>query len=148
MVAWGADRGLTGAGWIPVVNAADPILPEHPTRLIAAGNYNQGPIILGSNARELGLFQSVGHAPKVASVAELNEVLEEMFGPLVPFVLWAYPTPDDRSANDLYVQLMTDLLIRCPARALARSVSAQGTRAYLYHFEEGLAYHVYELRIR
>jgi para-nitrobenzyl esterase len=146
LVAWGADRGLTGAGWLPVVNPVDAILPAHPTQLIAAGNYNKGPLILGSNAREFGLFQAIGQAPVMTSVADLSGMLDQTFGPIAPLVALQYLlTATDATANDVFVQLMTDFLIRCPTRALARMTTAAGTRAYLYHFEEGLAYHVYEL---
>ena len=71
IAAYGAGSGISGAGWAPVVNAADPVLPSHPRQLIAAGNYNKGNIIVGSNAREWGLFQAIGASPVLTSVAGL-----------------------------------------------------------------------------
>ncbi|HKU37607.1 MAG TPA: carboxylesterase family protein, partial [Polyangiales bacterium] len=145
IVNWGASAGISGAGWAPVVNPADPLLPKHPKALIAAGKYNKGQIIVGSNAREWGLFQLIGQ-PTMSSVAMLNATLSVQFGPVAPAVSQHYAsTATDATANDVYVRLMTDVLFRCPARALARATSAQGSTVYLYHFEHGAAYHAFEL---
>lgn len=146
LVAWGAGAGISGAGWAPVVNANDPLLPQHPKALIAAGNYNKGNIIVGSNAREWGLFQAVKAAPVVTSVAALSATINATFGPIAAYVNGQYAsTATDATANDVYVRLMTDYLFRCPARALARATSANGSTVFLYHFEQGAAYHAFEL---
>jgi para-nitrobenzyl esterase len=146
LVAWGANRGISGAGWAPVVNPADPLLPQHPKALIAAGNYNKGNIIVGSNAREWGLFQATGSSPVLSSVAALGYTIDAQFGALSPLVKQQYAaTATDATANSAYVRLMTDMLFRCPARALARQASAKGSVVFLYHFEEGAAYHAFEL---
>lgn len=144
LVAWGAERGISGAGWAPVVNPADPLLPQHPKAMIAAGNYNKGNIIVGSNAREWGLFQAIGASPVIADVAQLHATIDATFGPIAPLVKQQYPATD-ATANTVFVRLMTDYLFRCPARALARQTSAKGSTVYLYHFEEGAAYHAFEL---
>jgi para-nitrobenzyl esterase len=146
LVAFGAERGISGAGWAPVVNPADPLLPVHPKALIASGNYNKGNIIVGSNAREWGFFQATGLSPVVPNVAALNAAIDAQFGPVAPLVKQQYAaTATDATANTVFVRLMTDLLFRCPARALARQTSAQGSVVHLYHFEEGAAYHAFEL---
>ncbi len=133
-------------GFVPVVNPADPLLPQSPRDMIAAGNYNRsGSIIVGSNARELGLFQLAGSAPVARSIAELNAVIDMMFGPLAPLVKQQYTAASDAEANAVLVRLGTDLLIRCPSRAFARRTSAQGSPVYLFHFEEGDAFHAFEL---
>jgi para-nitrobenzyl esterase len=146
LIAWGADRGISGAGWAPVVNAADPVLPAHPIALISSGNYNKGPIILGTNKREWGLFQAIGQAPAVPSVAALSAVIDGTFGPIAPYVKGQYAaTATDATANETYIRLMTDYVFRCPTRALARLTTSKGSRAYLYSFEEGAAYHAFEI---
>jgi para-nitrobenzyl esterase len=146
LIAWGADRGISGAGWAPVWNPADPLLPQHPKALIAAGNYNKGNIIVGSNAREWGLFQAIGASPVIPSVAALAAAIDQQFGPIAPYVKGQYVTGQtDATANDAFVRLFTDYLFRCPARALARQTTARGTSAFLYHFEEGAAFHAFEL---
>ena len=41
--------------------------------------------------------------------------------------------------------MMTDIMFRCASRRLARSVSARGSKVFLYSFEEGTAFHADEL---
>jgi para-nitrobenzyl esterase len=144
LVAYGANSGISGAGWAPEINSADPVLPAHPIALISSGNYNKGPILLGTNAHEWALFQAINEAPTVTSVAQLDSVIQATFGPIAPAVE-AHYTATDATANDTYVRLMTDAVFRCPTRALARLTTAQGTTAHLYSFEQGAAYHAYEL---
>lgn len=140
------QTSIFDSGFLPVVNPADPLLPESPRSLLAAGNYNRsGSIIVGSNARELGLFQLAGSAPIARTIAELNAVIDAQFGPLAPLVKQQYTAASDADANNVLVRLGTDFLIRCPTRAFARRTSAQGSPVYLFHFEEGQAFHAFEL---
>lgn len=132
-------------GFLPVVNPADPLLPQSPKAAITAGNYNKGASIIGSNARELGLFQLSGAAPVVRTIAELGAVIDARFGPLSPQVKQQYTAASDADANDTLTRLGTDLIFRCPARALARRTAGQGSQVFLYHFEEGIAFHAFEL---
>jgi len=146
LIAWGANNGISGAGWAPVINAADPVLPAHPAALISAGKYNKGPIILGSNKREWGLFQAIGQAPAVPNVATLSAVIDATFGAASPYVKAQYATTaTDATANETYIRLMTDYVFRCPTRALARLTTSKGSKAFLYSFEEGAAYHAFEI---
>jgi para-nitrobenzyl esterase len=145
VVAFGAANGISGAGWAPVINPEDEFLPEHPTALIASRDYNRrAEVIVGSNAREWGLFQAIGASPRPASVAALNAILDAQFGPLSPALKVVYPATD-ATASATYLRLLTDYLFRCPARQLARQLTANGNSVYLYSFEEGLAYHAFEL---
>jgi len=133
-------------GWEPVVNPADPLLPQSPRDMLAAGNYNRsGSIVVGSNAREIGQFQLTGEAPIARSIAELNAVIDGIFGPLSPLLKQNYTAASDAEANTTLVRLGTDVFFRCPARAFARRTSARGSSVFLFHFEEGDAFHNYEL---
>ena len=145
IVAYGATRGISGAGWAPVYGG-NSLLPAHPSALIASGEIKKSQVIVGSNAREWGLFQALGAAPRPTSVAAYQAVIAGTFGPaLTPYIMSVYPATD-ASANAQYTRVMTDYLFRCPARELARQVSATGNMtAYLYSFEEGLAFHAFEL---
>ena len=145
VIAFGATRGISGAGWAPVINPDDEFLPEHPTALIASRDYNRrAEVIVGSNAREWGLFQAIGASPRPTSVAALHATLDAQFGPLAPTLKAVYPATD-ATASLVYMNLMTDYLFRCPARELARQLTQQGTTSYLYSFDEGAAYHAFEL---
>ena len=50
------NDGLFGAGWGPIADAADDVLPDKPLKLIAAGEFNKGEVLLGTNKNEWGLF--------------------------------------------------------------------------------------------
>lgn len=146
---WRRSAGLFGAGFSPVVNAADPLLPEAPPKLIEAGNFNKGAVLAGSNLREWGLFQLIGSA-RPATLAEFDAAVEMQLGAQLgaaglPLVQAHYRPATDAEANDAFVRLMTDAGFRCPTRALARLLSGMGSKVYLYSFEHGDAFHAYEL---
>jgi para-nitrobenzyl esterase len=146
LAAFLVQSSILEVGWAPVINPADPLLPRSPRDMLAAGNYNRsGSIVVGSNAREIGLFQLTGEAPSARSIAELNAVIDAVFGPASPLIKQQYTAASDAEANTTLVRLGTDAFFRCPARAFARRTSAQGTSVFLFHFEEGDAFHNYEL---
>jgi para-nitrobenzyl esterase len=145
LVAWRKDAGISGAGWGPVYNAADPVLPAKPITLVRMGIYNKGPIILGSNKNEWRLFQAIGLDRPVSTIAEFNAALDKTFGEAAGLVKSYYTVASDAEANTVYIRLMTDSVFRCPARQLARLTSVQGSIVHLYSFEEGVAMHASEI---
>jgi para-nitrobenzyl esterase len=145
LLAWRANAGISGAGWGPVYNPSDPFLPAKPTDLIATGNYNRGPFIIGTNKNEWGLFQLIGLSPSVTTITEFQTAVANQFGPLASAVEQQYPVSSDADANGVLVTLMTDAVFRCPTRRLARLTTAQGSRVHLYSFEEGMAFHAMEI---
>ena len=145
LVNWGADNGLFGAGWAPTVIAESSTIPAAPLQLILSGQYNPGAVILGTNRNEWGLFQSIGIAPAISTVAELSATIDAQFGPAAPYLKAEYLPPADELANLALIRLFTDSVFRCPARTLARVLSAQGVPVWLYSFDEGYAFHAMEL---
>jgi para-nitrobenzyl esterase len=145
LIVWRKDTGLFGAGWGPSYNPKDPVLPAKPADLIANGNYNKGPIIVGTNKNEWGLFQLIGISPNIASAAQFGAVVDAQFGAASPLVKAHYAVKSDAEANAVFVRLMTDTTFRCPTRGLARLTTAKGSDVYLYSFEEGYAMHAFEL---
>lgn len=146
---WRKSSGLFGAGFVPVYNAADPLLPDNPSKLVEAGNYNKGNILAGTNLREWGLFQSLG-AAKPATIADLGPAIDMQLGPTIgaagsAAVTAHYKPATDAEANDAMIRLMTDSAFRCPTRALARQATKKGSKVYLYSFEQGMAYHAFEI---
>ena len=121
LAAFRTQTNIFDLDLLPVVNPADPLLPQSPKDMIAAGNYNRsGSITVGSNARELGLFQLSRSAPVVRSIAELNAVIDALFGPLAALVKQQYTAASDAAANDTLVRLGTDLTVPLP-RACPRA---------------------------
>jgi para-nitrobenzyl esterase len=143
LAAWGKELGISGPGWAPSYDPNDPLMPASPAQLIAEGDYHHGPIIVGSNENEWGLFQ-LGTGP-IPTAAEFAAVVDAQFGPIAPLVESQYVVSSDAEANPVYIRLMTDVMFRCPTRTLARSTASQGSSVYLYSFEEGLAFHAFEM---
>ncbi len=146
---WRKDRGITGAGWGPTFNAADQVLPAAPASLLQSGSFNEGALIVGTNKNEWGLFASLGAtAATVATVSDLNAQIEKQF--TVPALQTAVKqhyaaSATDATANEVFIRLMTDAVFRCPSRTLVRLSTQHGRKAYLYSFEQGRAWHAYEI---
>jgi para-nitrobenzyl esterase len=143
LATWGKELGISGPGWAPSYDANDPLLPAKPAQLIAEGNYNHGPILVGTNKSEWGLFQA-GTGP-IPSAAAFSATVDAQFGPIAPLVKAQYAVGSDADANTVYIRLMTDIMFRCPTRTLARATTAHGSTVYVYSFEEGMAFHAFEL---
>ncbi len=143
LAAWGKNNGLSGAGWAPSYDASDPFMPAHPAQLLAQGNYNRGAILVGTNKSEFGLFQSL--TGTIQTAEQFSAAVDAQFGPIAPLVKAQYVVTSDTEANDVFIRLMTDVLFRCPTRTLARMVTAHDSRVYLYSFEEGMAFHAFEM---
>lgn len=149
VAGFGSGAGLTGAGWAPQYDASDALLPDHPQKLIQDGKYNKGAVVLGSNAREWGLFQLLG-SPSPQNVAALDTAIDTQLGATLgaagaPLVKAHYKPATDADANPAFIRLMTDSAFRCAARAFARLVTSKGSKAYLYHFDQGQAFHAFEI---
>ena len=153
LAVWGAERGITGAGWFPVINAADPLLPAHPLTMILSGQTKDAELMLGTNRNEWSLFaELVGPNPKMVSAVE--EAVDVSLSGLSParraalkqhYITDAQPPVTDATASRTYIRLMTDVTFRCPVREHARLSALLGRKTYLYSFEHGLATHAYEI---
>lgn len=145
LVNWGAGSGLFGAGWAPTVIAGSDTLPAPALQLFASGQYNAGATMIGTNRNEWGLFQSVGIASTVSTVAELAALIDQQFGPAAPYLKAEYLPAVDALANVELIRLYSDSVFRCPPRTLARVLSQQGIPVWLYSFDQLPALHAMEL---
>jgi Carboxylesterase family len=143
LAAWGKDLGISGPGWAPSYDPNDPLMPAKPAQLIAQGNFQRGAMIVGTNKSEWGLFQA-GTGP-IQSATQFAAAVDAQFGPIAPLVKAHYAVTSDDEANTVFIRLMTDVMFRCPTRTLARATAAHGSTVYLYSFEEGIAFHAFEL---
>jgi para-nitrobenzyl esterase len=141
---WGADHDIFGAGWGPTIEGEGGVLPEAPEQLLAKQN-SLAPFIIGVNQNEWLYFQITGRDPVLTSIAALDDRIVALFGDQAARVEAQYPATSDAEANDAYVQLMTDIRLRCPTRTFARMAAARRATPHLYSFEEGPAYHSLEL---
>lgn len=150
VIAWGADNGIFGAGWSPTIIPGSTVLVDDPIALIASGQYNQGPMILGTNQFEWGLFQAVSSAESVSSVEEFNAYIDSGYPETIaPTLKVAYAPPSDELANAFLLTMVTDQTFRCPTRRLARLAQISGSNVWLYSFDDSPEQenpsHAYEL---
>ncbi|AUM13807.1 carboxylesterase/lipase family protein [Ketobacter alkanivorans] len=146
LMAWGADAGIFGAGWSPTVVPESEILPAQPVQLIASGQYNMGPVIVGTNRNEWGLFQLIGAGETVSDIAGFNQLVDATYpAPLAGAIKVVYAPASDQQANYKLVELLTDQVFRCPTRGFARLLQAAGSNVWLYSFDHLPAYHAMEL---
>jgi para-nitrobenzyl esterase len=147
LISWGSTVGPMGAPWTPIVEGeVGGVLPDTPENLIASGNYNKAPFIVGSNSNEVGLFSAL--FPKLNTVAELEQAIEMLLpndAAGAAAIRAQYAGVSDAAANDAFLRISTDIAWRCPVRKLARIASDKGSKVYLYNFQEGNAYHSDEL---
>jgi para-nitrobenzyl esterase len=144
LTTWGGDTGLWGPAWFPTIEGERGVLPDYPERLAARADM-LAPLIVGTNKNEWGFFEQVAHAVTPMSVADLNTTIANAFGEHADVVQAQYNTTDDADANNVWIRLVTDMSFRCPSRTLARLADANGASAWLYSFEQGPAFHAYEI---
>lgn len=108
------------------------VLPDSPAHLLANGPINPAPLVIGVNAKELGLH---GGLPTAASTVRLE------FGADADRALAFYglqpggkPVSDPR-LGDVTQQLATDLTFRCPTVAVSNALVARGGRVWQYQFD-------------
>lgn len=149
LVEWGADEGLFGAGWAPVLDPAGDVLPEDPTLVLSEGRGNPGEVLLGTNKAEWRLFTLLSIAPAVRTEEEFDAAITNLVGAdAVDAVRAQYPLPEGGTGNDINdvsIRMITDATFRCPTRTYARLRSASGGTVYLYSFDIGDAMHAAEL---
>jgi para-nitrobenzyl esterase len=146
LMAWSAPAapegaGAPGIGWVPVIEGAGGVLPDHPDALIARGEFNRGEVLVGSNKNEYGLFNPL----PFTSRADLQAMVEAQYGARAGEIMALYAPGADADAYQALVTMMTDVMFRCPARGLARMLQKQGSSVYLYSFEQGSAWHAEEM---
>ncbi|MEZ4434526.1 MAG: carboxylesterase family protein [bacterium] len=111
------------------------ILLGQPEDIIAAGQHNDVPIIIGANADETSTS-----TPPIATEAAYEAALRATLGPLTDRVLELYPASDYDSPQAAYIQVTTDAKFVCGARRAARAAAVGGqSPVYLYHFTQNLS---------
>jgi para-nitrobenzyl esterase len=146
LMAWSppaapAASGAPGIGWVPVIEGAGGVLPDHPDALIARGDFHRGEVLVGTNKNEAGLFNPL----PFYSFEELRAMVQEQYAARADEIMALYAPSPDVDAYQALVTLMTDVMFRCPSRGLARMLQSQGTPVYLYSFEQGSAWHAEEM---
>jgi para-nitrobenzyl esterase len=145
LMFWGPAESPPAGGlvWAPVIEGPGGVFPVSPDALLERGDQHPGEVIIGTNKNEYVLFQLFDSGP--SSLDELRSRLEMAYGGRADELMALYAPGPRADPNQAYVALMTDVMFRCGARALARKLAARGSRVYLYSYEYGTAMHADEL---
>jgi para-nitrobenzyl esterase len=115
------------------------VLTDAPPKLIATGQYNHVPVIVGTNRDEMGINYPPGTISTEAgyhlAIAKVATTLADSFDSAITAddILAEYPSSEYASANDAFVALSTDLNFFCPARFDALALAA-AQREPVYHY--------------
>jgi para-nitrobenzyl esterase len=109
------------------------VLPRPPLEIIAAGEHNRVPIVIGSNGAEYDFFVAL---TVVAGCTDYAARMRRHFGDaLAEEVIAEYPCTDPLRARDVYSDALGDLFFTCEARRIARAADAgQDQSVYRYWF--------------
>ena len=120
---------VTGGGFGPVIDGL--VLDDEPWEVIAAGDHNAVPFVVGSNAHETAIWTPVG----TPTAAQYPQWVEAVFGQLSDAVIAQYPIADYPSARWAWIAITSDVQFICPARWIAQSMAdAQTEPVWSYHF--------------
>jgi para-nitrobenzyl esterase len=115
------------------------VLTEQPATAFATGNFNQVPVIDGSNHDEYRLFVALGFDLTPAGPitdAEYPGVLAATFGAaLEPSVILQYPLSNYPSADEAFAAAVTDPVFSCSAR-LADQLLSTRVPTFAYEFND------------
>lgn len=107
------------------------VMEENPFLAMQSGAHNHVPFVIGTNADETS-----GMVPTVVTESTYEAFLRTSYGnTAAEALLEAYPVSDYANARKALIAVTTDILWTCPARRIARSVSAsQDEPVFRYHF--------------
>ena len=146
VVSLSYQHGVGEASFGPTVDGY--ILPRTQMDMFAAGEHNHMPLVIGTTAEEFSwLIWGVFPTP-ITSDTEYRATLEAVFGATAADGLFAlYPPGDYPSYQDALSAIYSDFTYTCPAREIARRLSAsqdEEVRRYIYtHTFHGGPYAAY-----
>jgi len=117
-----------GVRYVPVIDGS--IIPRNVLDLIASGEHNHVPLIIGTNADETSRM-----VPVVRTEAEYEAAVTAQFGArlAVPLLL-QYPASRFPTPRAALVALTTDTTWTCNARKIARAAAAAQTEPVFRYF--------------
>lgn len=130
--------------WGPVIDGVSEGLLDRPSRLIAAGNFNRVPLIIGTNLNEGSIFvpfvsDIVPGARFPLNDAHFQLVMLHFFNTsAAAAVSNFYPLQNYKNNDERTAFILRDYLFLCGSRKVARSISSFGVPVYLYQFTHDL----------
>jgi len=120
-----------GASWFPVLDGW--YLPDKPSALLEAGNFNKVPTILGANGDEATIFFYLAKT-EIADDAQLAMFAEKLVPGHGQDVVARYSSKTFGTAQAAALAAVGQAGFICPTRRTARAIAKTGTSAYQYHF--------------
>lgn len=108
------------------------VIPDDPMTILAAGQQNDVPLIVGANRDEGTMFTLLAKLPK--DVATWESLLDANLGPVAGKIRELYPVASTGDLRKAVTDLIGDFIFVAPARFVARSMRNTSSPAYLYHF--------------
>jgi para-nitrobenzyl esterase len=118
--ALGGPRGWRDLPWVPHLDGV--VFDKEPLQAFRDGTHNDVPVVIGNNAHETELFTP----PQILTCGQL--------GPMADDVLELYPCEFLSIPRHSFVAASTDFMFRCPARRIARALSA-GQRSPVWRYQ-------------
>ena len=114
------------------------VLPASVGASLASGNFNDVPVLMGSNTEEWSYFLASRGEANPITAANYQAAISGTFGPLTPLIVAQYPPAafgDDYAA--LVTAVGTDGVFACNASVQADRIAANGTQPlYVYEFAD------------
>lgn len=111
------------------------VLPASIASVLAAGEQNDVPLMIGTNKNEAQFFITT---IALATEQQYEAAVEARFGENAPAVLARYPVSDYGSPRAAFEALVTDLIFLTPARTASRLVAPAQPKTYVYQFTHAI----------
>lgn len=129
------ELGFQGFQYGPIVDGV--IIPAKSTDILRSGNYNQVPLMIGTNKDEfLGFIPDLG--VKLDTQADYEAALKLAFGDKALDIAKKYPVSTYGSPTQAVNAVLTDFGFLCPSRTAVRLASANQPKTFYYQFTHAL----------
>jgi acetylcholinesterase/cholinesterase len=134
----------SGMPWVPVIDTTDNDVIGQPLELLASGQFEKMPIMMGTVWQDCLPFIYMGFKNYMSDL-EYSAVVLAVFPQIFQQVMAQYPpTPIFGDKRPWLAVLGTDYVFDCPTRYALENIqqhlSSSGFNAYLYNFNQSLSY--------
>ncbi len=127
------ELGFQGFQYGPIVDGV--IIPDKSTELLRTGNYNQVPLMIGTNKNEFLSFIP-GLGVQLNNQADYEATLRLAFGDKATDIARRYPISDYGTATLAIDAVFTDFAFLCPARTAVRLAAPNQAKTFYYQFTQ------------
>jgi para-nitrobenzyl esterase len=111
------------------------VLPTRPLDQVRAGHHNAVPVVLGTTAKEYAhMIDQAVPEPTPDDATYRSQITAGYGASIGAQVLAHYPSSDYATPRDAFVMVLSDALMTCPTRRLARALSAAHPAVFRYYY--------------